>query len=123
MDEQDILFEIRDGVAVITLHRPEHKNAFSGRMGLELGRAYTTCDQSDDVRAVVLTGAGDAFCAGFLLGIIEGWETKRCQEAGVCVAAACLMDPTCTGGVKSLGSSIALGKKYKFHPPLERDEF
>ena len=67
-------------------------------------------------------GAGDAFCAGFLLGIHEGWETKRCLETGVCLAAACLTDPTCTGGVKSLNASLALGKKYKFHPPLEPGE-
>jgi len=67
-------------------------------------------------------GAGDAFCAGFLLGIHEGWETKRCLETGVCLAAACLTDPTCTGGVKSLSASLALGKKYKFHPPLEPGE-
>ena len=67
-------------------------------------------------------GAGDAFCAGFLLGLHEGWDTKRCLETGVCLAAACLTDPTCTGGVKSLSASLALGKKYKFHPPLERGE-
>ena len=67
-------------------------------------------------------GAGDAFCAGFLLGIHEGWETKRCLETGVCLAAACLTEPTCTGGVKSLSASLALGKKYKFHPPLERGD-
>lgn len=66
-------------------------------------------------------GAGDAFCAGFLLGIHEGWETKRCLETGVCLAAACLTEPTCTGGVKSLSASLALGKKHKFHPPLERE--
>jgi sugar/nucleoside kinase (ribokinase family) len=71
-----------------------------------------------------MAGAGDAFCAGFLLGLHEGWETKRCLETGVCLAAACLTDPTCTAGVKALSSSLALGRKYKFHPPLERgDEF
>jgi enoyl-CoA hydratase/carnithine racemase len=64
MAYQDIRFELRDGVALITLHRPEQRNAFSGTMGVELGRAYTACDQDDDVRAVVVTGAGDAFCAG-----------------------------------------------------------
>lgn len=65
-------------------------------------------------------GAGDAFCAGFLLGIHEGWDTKRCLETAVCLAAASLTDPTCTGGVKGLKASLALGQKYKFHPPLER---
>jgi len=60
----DIRFEVREGVAVITLHRPEHLNAYTGKMGEELGEAYRTCDRDDGIRAVVLTGAGKAFCAG-----------------------------------------------------------
>ena len=52
------------GVAVVTLNRPDFLNAFSGRMGEQLGRAYAACDADDAVRAVVLTGAGRAFCAG-----------------------------------------------------------
>lgn len=64
MSPQDIRFEHSDGVATITLHRPEALNAFSGRMGKELGDAYRHCDEDDDVRAVILTGAGRAFCAG-----------------------------------------------------------
>jgi len=67
-------------------------------------------------------GAGDAFCAGFLLGIHEEWETRRCLEAGVCLAAACLMDVAATGALKSLNVSLALGRKYRFHPQLERLE-
>ena len=67
-------------------------------------------------------GAGDAFCAGFLLGVQEGWETKRCLETAVCVAAASLTDPTAAAGIKSLSAALALGKKYKFHPPLEPGE-
>jgi len=63
-DFQDIRFDLADGVAVITLDRPEHLNTFSGRMGEDLGRAYRRCDEDDEVRAVVLTGAGTAFCAG-----------------------------------------------------------
>jgi enoyl-CoA hydratase/carnithine racemase len=64
MAYQDIRFELDGGVALVTLHRPEQRNAFSGTMGVELGAAYTECDRNDDVRAVVVTGAGDAFCAG-----------------------------------------------------------
>jgi enoyl-CoA hydratase/carnithine racemase len=51
-------------VAVLTLNRPAKLNAFSGRMGAELGQAYAACDADDAVRVVVLTGAGRAFCAG-----------------------------------------------------------
>ncbi|MFI6978069.1 enoyl-CoA hydratase/isomerase family protein [Embleya sp. NPDC050154] len=59
-----IQFAIRDGIAVITLDRPEKLNVFSGGMGIALGDAYARCDADDAVRVVVLTGAGRAFCAG-----------------------------------------------------------
>ncbi|MFF7246073.1 enoyl-CoA hydratase/isomerase family protein [Embleya sp. NPDC008237] len=59
-----IRFAIRDGVAVVTLDRPDLLNVFSGGMGIALGDAYARCDADDAVRAVVLTGAGRAFCAG-----------------------------------------------------------
>lgn len=57
-------FEVTDGVALITLDRPEVRNAFSGEMGRALDDAYRRCDADDSVRAVVLTGAPPAFCAG-----------------------------------------------------------
>jgi enoyl-CoA hydratase/carnithine racemase len=53
-----------DGVAVLTLEGEERLNAFSGSTALDLGRAFAHCDASDDVRVVVLTGAGRAFCSG-----------------------------------------------------------
>ncbi|WP_346012365.1 enoyl-CoA hydratase-related protein [Streptomyces sp. SID3343] len=59
-----IQFASRDGVAVLTLDRPDKLNVFSGGMGAELGAAYARCDADDAIRAVVLTGAGTAFCAG-----------------------------------------------------------
>lgn len=52
------------GVAVLTLDGPERLNAFSGQTAAELSAAYRRCDADDSVRAVVLTGAGRAFCAG-----------------------------------------------------------
>jgi sugar/nucleoside kinase (ribokinase family) len=64
-------------------------------------------------------GAGDAFCAGVLLGLHENWDLQRCLLTGVCIASASLSDPTCTAGVKSLKTSLALAKKYGFGPPLE----
>ena len=67
-------------------------------------------------------GAGDAFCAGVLMGLHEGWEYPRCLLTGVCLAAASLSDPTCTAGVKSLSSSLALAKKFGFQPPLVQED-
>ena len=57
-------------------------------------------------------GAGDAFCAGVLYGIHEGWELERCLLAGTCAAAASLSDPTCTNGVKSLAECLALADQF-----------
>jgi enoyl-CoA hydratase/carnithine racemase len=61
---EHVTFTVDEGVAVATLNRPERLNAFTGRMGDELGRIYARCDADDSVRVVVLTGAGRAFCAG-----------------------------------------------------------
>ncbi|MFP6563171.1 MAG: enoyl-CoA hydratase-related protein [Myxococcota bacterium] len=78
MNYRDIRFEIDAGVATIRLHRPEQLNAFSGRMGEELGDAYRRCDADDEVRAVVLTGSGKAFCAG--ADMAGGSETFALRE-------------------------------------------
>lgn len=67
-------------------------------------------------------GAGDAFCAGVLLGLHEGWELDRCLQTGVCVATMSLTDPTCTAGMKPLSACLALGKKYGCRPALELAE-
>src|SRR2546425_9408915 len=67
-------------------------------------------------------GAGDAFCAGVLLGLHEGWDLQRCLRTGACVASACLSHPTCTAGVKSLGASLALARRFGFNPPLDSGE-
>lgn len=67
-------------------------------------------------------GAGDAFAAGVLLGLHEAWDLQRCLLTGVCAAAACLSDPTCTGGMKTLAQVEALKKKYGVRPPLEPND-
>jgi enoyl-CoA hydratase/carnithine racemase len=54
----------QDGVAVITLDRPDRLNALTAQMMAELGAAYADLDDDADVRAIVVTGAGRAFCAG-----------------------------------------------------------
>lgn len=61
---EDLTVDMDSGVAVLTLNRPERLNAYTAEMGALLSRAYRDCDDDDDVRAIVLTGAGGAFCAG-----------------------------------------------------------
>src|SRR3954451_15355776 len=64
MELTQVRYRVADGVATITLHRPERRNAFTGTMADELVRAATAADADDAVRVVLVTGAGPAFCVG-----------------------------------------------------------
>ncbi|MFN3474972.1 MAG: crotonase/enoyl-CoA hydratase family protein [Blastomonas sp.] len=63
-DYAAIRYAVDDGIATITLNRPEKMNAFTGTMCAELIDAFDRIDADDDVRAVIVTGEGRAFCAG-----------------------------------------------------------
>ena len=64
MDFQDITYDVSDGIATITLNRPDKMNAFTGRMMHEIIEALDMTDSDDAVKAVIFTGAGRAYCAG-----------------------------------------------------------
>ena len=59
-----VLFEVKEGVAIIKLHRPEKYNAFNREMSLLLQEHLDACKKANEIRAVYLTGAGKAFSAG-----------------------------------------------------------
>jgi enoyl-CoA hydratase/carnithine racemase len=61
---ETLLYSVEDGIATITLNRPEKLNAFTTRMMTELIAAFDVTDADDAVKAVIVTGAGRAFCAG-----------------------------------------------------------
>jgi len=60
----ELKFSVTDGIAVITLNRPESHNTLSAAVIEGVGAAYKRCDEDDDIRVVVLTGTGNMFCAG-----------------------------------------------------------
>ena len=66
-------------------------------------------------------GAGDAFCAGILLGLHAGWDPQRCLLTATCSAAASLSEATCTSGMRSLKSVMQLAKKYRLRPRLDSE--
>ncbi|MDP9085222.1 MAG: enoyl-CoA hydratase-related protein [Pseudomonadota bacterium] len=72
-DPETISLSIDDGIATLTLDRPERLNAITKEMGEELLAAFDYIDRNDDIRAVIVTGSGRAFCAGADLG--EGTAT------------------------------------------------
>jgi enoyl-CoA hydratase/carnithine racemase len=64
MDFEQIRYEVDNRILTITLQRPDRMNAFTGRMCDELIAAFDRADADDDVKVVIVTGAGRAFCAG-----------------------------------------------------------
>ena len=61
---ETVLYSVEDGIATITLNRPDKMNAFTVKMRDELVSLFDETDSDDAVRAVIITGAGRAFCAG-----------------------------------------------------------
>jgi sugar/nucleoside kinase (ribokinase family) len=65
-------------------------------------------------RIASTVGAGDAFAAGTLLGIHEGWDMLKSLQLGVCTAAACLLDVSCSDGIPNYEECLTLGDSYSF---------
>jgi enoyl-CoA hydratase/carnithine racemase len=96
-DLQQTRYAVEDGVALVTLARPDHMNAFTVRMMRELLAIFEAADRDDGVRAVVVTGEGRAFCAGADLG--AGASTFDAAKAGHLVGV---------GGHRDGGGQVAL---------------
>jgi enoyl-CoA hydratase/carnithine racemase len=114
-----------DGVARITLHRPERLNAFTNLMQRELCSAFDTTDADPDVRVVVVTGSGRAFCAGADLGSGErtfsGGERSGRDPGGV--VALRIFDSTkpvvaaVNGPAIGVGATMTLAMDARFAAP------
>lgn len=76
--QSELLVELKDGIAILTLNRPEVHNAISMNMRKLLGEALDDMDMNDDVRVLILTGAGKSFCAG-----VDLKERKEMSEKEV----------------------------------------
>ncbi|MBK7973487.1 MAG: enoyl-CoA hydratase/isomerase family protein [Deltaproteobacteria bacterium] len=66
------LYELRDGVGIVTLNRPERLNAVSWELAADLVKLFTELRDDEDVRTILLTGAGKAFCAGGDADFVSG---------------------------------------------------
>lgn len=80
MSYEHILYDVEDQILTITLNRPDNLNAFTKIMRNELIDAFEKADNDDDVRIIIVTGAGRAFCAGADLG--KGTETFDYKARG-----------------------------------------
>ncbi|HIG44567.1 MAG: crotonase/enoyl-CoA hydratase family protein [bacterium] len=80
MDYEQILYDVDDNILTITLNRPEKLNAFTNQMMLEMVDAFDRADADDEIKAIIITGAGRGFCAGADLS--SGGSTFDADKAG-----------------------------------------
>ncbi len=74
MSYEQILYEKSDAIATVTLNRPERLNAWTMRMGHEVRHAFRQADKDDDVRVIIITGAGKGYCAGADMDMLQGFQ-------------------------------------------------
>ncbi|MFK7897063.1 MAG: enoyl-CoA hydratase [Myxococcota bacterium] len=109
MSDALVTYTVEDGLARITLNRPEAKNALSSALMRELAAAFEQAQADSDVRVVLLTGAGDAFCAGVDLkefGTLseqppepgERPNAWKAMEDCACPIVGAINGPAITGG-------------------------
>jgi enoyl-CoA hydratase/carnithine racemase len=102
-------YSVADGILTLTLNRPDQLNAFTVTMANELVDAFTRVNSDDDVRAVVVTGSGRAFCAGMDLSV-EGNAFGLDESLSPTVAdmRERLDDPQIHEGVRDTGGRVSL---------------
>ena len=81
---EHLTFERRGATAVVTMNRPEARNALSLPMLVGMADAWVEIDEDDDIRCAILTGAGGTFCSGMDLKSMSGpeAETLRAPSTG-----------------------------------------
>ncbi|MET0523853.1 MAG: crotonase/enoyl-CoA hydratase family protein [Nocardioides sp.] len=109
MTYETVSYDVEDGILTLTLDRPEQLNAFTVEMADELVDAFTRASSDDDVRAVVVTGRGRAFCAGMdltaagnVFGLDEG------QQPSMEDMRERLHDADVERGVRDTGGRVTL---------------
>lgn len=119
-DYQEIAYSVVDRVATVTLNRPQARNGFTERMSDELAAALGTASADDEVRVVVLTGAGRDFCVGADLsgGSLDvrpgpGWQEPAGRVAKAIFASAKPVIAALRGAAVGAGSTIVLPADYR----------
>jgi len=82
MSEQEVLVDVNDGVMVVTLNRPQSKNAANKALAEGVAAAMDELDSNDDIRVAILTGAGGTFCSGMDLKAFISGETPTVEGRG-----------------------------------------
>jgi enoyl-CoA hydratase/carnithine racemase len=109
MNYSTILYDVADNILTLTLNRPDHLNAFTIEMAEELIHAFNRASDDDDVRVIVVTGSGRAFCAGMDLsgeGTVFGLNEELSPTMEDMETR--LDDPEIMAGVRDTGGQVTL---------------
>jgi len=127
MPNQETLYEVAKRVATITLNRPDKLNAWTAVMEQEVRAAMAEAERDENVRVIVLTGAGRGFCAGADMSLLSTVATKGLDAAQRAQAVQAGADSgSSTGSGTGSGSGSGGGaradfrKKYSYFPALSK---
>jgi len=112
MPRQETLYEVTDHVATITLNRPDKLNAWTAVMEHEVRSAMEEAERDEEVRVIVLTGAGRGFCAGADMSLLSGVATRGVDEAA--------KNQALQTGEQRKGVRPDFQKKYSYFPAIEK---
>ena len=113
MPYEEILYEVADRVATVTLNRPDKLNAWTARMYDEVRMAMLSAESDDGVRVIVLTGAGRGFCAGADISLLSA-----IAEEGIVDSSHALAHDA-SGSVRD-GIAADFQRKYSYFPSLRK---
>lgn len=119
MPNQETLYEVAKRVATITLNRPDKLNAWTAVMEQEVRAAMSEAERDENVRVIVLTGAGRGFCAGADMSLLSTVATKgldAAQRAQAVQAGAALGSGSGEGG----SARADFQKKYSYFPAMSK---
>src|SRR5271169_6676775 len=116
MPNQETLYEVVKRVATITLNRPDKLNAWTAVMEQEVRAAMEEAERDEDVRVIVLTGAGRGFCAGADMSLLSTVATKGLDAVQRIQATQASMSSSESGG----GARADFQKKYSYFPALSK---
>jgi enoyl-CoA hydratase/carnithine racemase len=118
MPNQETMYEVAKRVATITLNRPDKLNAWTAVMGQEVRAAMAEAERDENVRVIVLTGAGRGFCAGADMSLLSTVATKGLDAAQ---RAQAVQAGAGSGSGSSDGSARAgFQKKYSYFPAMSK---